>query len=71
MTAETAIIVLEGEYNRTNTDGYNTNSNGADIYLYDNDYNGNYTLNNVDFGLTERPKAQLELLKQLPKLTHQ
>ncbi len=65
MTAETAIIVLEGEYNRTNTDGYNTNSNGADIYLYDNDYNGNYTLNNVDFGLTERPKAQLELAKKI------
>lgn len=65
MTAETAIIVLEGEYNRTNTDGYNTASNGSDIYLNGNDINGNYTLNNVDFGLTERPKAQLELGKKV------
>ena len=68
MTAETAIIVLEGEYNRTNTDGYNTASNGSDIYLYENDYNGNYTLNNVDFGLTERPKAQLELSKKIANI---
>lgn len=65
MTAETGIIVLEGEYNRTKTDGYNNNSNGSEIYLYGNDLNGKYTLNNVDFGLTERPKAQLELSKKV------
>lgn len=65
MTAETAVIVLEGEYNRTRTDGDNTVSNGADTYLYGNDLNGNYTLNNLDFGLTERPKAQLELSKKV------
>jgi len=61
MVAESGIIVLEGEYNRTNTDGLNDNSNGSDIYLFENDKNGNYTINNVDLGLTERPKAQLEL----------
>ena len=65
MTAQTAIIVIEGEYNRTNTDGFNSQSNGTDKYLYDNDKNGNYTLNCVDFGLTERPKAQLTLDKKV------
>ena len=65
MTAETAIIVLEGEYNRTTSDGYNDQSNGANDYLYGNDINSNYTLNNVDFGLTERPKAQLEISKEV------
>lgn len=72
MTAETAVIVLEGEYNRTNTNGLNNASNGNTLYLYNNDFNGNYTLNNVDFGLTERPKAQLELDKKVAavKITH-
>lgn len=65
MTAETAIIVLEGEYNRTNTDGNNKASNGNTNYFNGNDYNGNYTLYNVDFGITERPKAQLEIDKKV------
>lgn len=74
MIAETGVIVLEGEYNRTGTDGYykeNGNENGKEVsngntgYLYGNDINGNYTLNNVDFGLVERPKAQLELGKKI------
>ena len=65
MVAETAIIVLEGEYNRTETDGDNEASNGVEDFLYGNDLNGNYTLNNVDLGLTERPKAQLELSKKI------
>ncbi|MCI9246150.1 MAG: hypothetical protein HFJ30_03325 [Clostridia bacterium] len=72
MVAETGVIVLEGEYNRTGTDGYykengngNTVSNGSSGYLHGNDVNGNYTLNNVDFGLAERPKAQLELGKKI------
>ncbi len=65
MTAQTAIIVIEGEYNRTNTDGLNSQSNGTDKYLYNNDKNGNYALNCVDFGLTERPKAQLTLDKKV------
>ena len=65
MVATTGLIVLEGEYNRTDTDGYASTSNGSTEYQYGNDYNGKYTLNNVDFGLTERPKAQLELGKKI------
>lgn len=64
MIAETKLIILDGEYNRTSTDG-EKGSNGKDIYLNGNDVNGNYTLNNVDFGLVERPKAQLELGKKV------
>lgn len=64
MIAETKLIVLDGEYNRTSTDG-EKESNGSNIYLNGNDVNGNYTLNNVDFGLVERPKAQLELGKKV------
>lgn len=66
MTAETGIIVLEGEYNRQGTDGYNSESNDtAYSKYYGNTNNGKYTLNNVDLGLTERPKAQLELDKKV------
>lgn len=57
MTAETDLIVLEGEYNRTSSDG----TNATDGNKADNSKNGNYSLRNLDFGLTERPKAQLEL----------
>ena len=64
MVAETPIIVAEIEYNRTISAGSNTESNGNN-YLYNNEKNGNYTLNSIDFGLTERPKAQLELNKKV------
>ena len=67
MVAETPIIVAEIEYNRTISNGSKTESNGEQ-YLYDNEKNGNYTLNNVDFGLTERPKAQLELDKKVTNI---
>ena len=65
MTAITCLIVIEGEYNRTDTDGYTTNSNGSTEYQYNNDHNGQYTINNVDLGLSERPKAALELGKKI------
>lgn len=65
MTAVTGLIVLEGEYNRTGTDGDAGTSNGENNYRYGNDYNGNYTLNDVDLGITERPKAALELGKKI------
>lgn len=55
MVAETAIIVVEGEYDRQTSTG-DTNT---DKHNYD------YKLQNLDFGLTERPKAQLELNKQV------
>lgn len=65
MTAVTGLIVLEGEYNRTGTDGDAGTSNGENDYKYGNDYNGKYTLNDVDLGITERPKAALELGKKI------
>lgn len=64
MTAETGVIDVEFEYDRQLTDGYNSVSNGNN-YLYSNDFNGNFTLNNIDFGLVERPKAQLEIDKSV------
>lgn len=77
MKAETGVIVAEIEYNRqnsnssSNADGEadsgdnNYNSNSDEAYLNGNDINAEYSLNNVDFGLVERPKAQLELNKKV------
>lgn len=69
MTAETGVIVIEGEYNRQSTIGDNSSKdkgyNDKNEYKFENHLNGNYTINNLDFGLTERPKAQLELNKQV------
>lgn len=60
MTAETGVIVAEFEYDRQQTDGQNTSSTSNS-----NEYNGNYTLNDIDLGLTERPKAQIEVDKSI------
>lgn len=65
MRAETGVISTEFEYNRTNTDGFNNNSNNSNFYLEGNDKNTQYTLNDIDFGLVERPKAGLELSKKV------
>lgn len=77
MKAETGAIVAEVEYNRQNSNSSsdpenesnsgddNYNSNSDDAYLNGNDINTEYSLNNVDFGLVERPKAQLELNKKV------
>ncbi len=74
MTAETGMIVVEFEYDRQQSDGLNstindeTNSSHSYIVLdgiEDNRQNSNYTLKNIDFGLTERPKAQLEIDKSV------
>ena len=69
MTAETGVIVVEFEYDRQQTDGINStlnnSSNSSKDYIGDNQYNSNYTLNNIDLGLTERPKAQLEIDKSI------
>lgn len=69
MTAETGVIVVEFEYDRQQTDGLNSTQNNASNssrdYIGDNQYNSNYTLNNIDLGLTERPKAQLEIDKSV------
>lgn len=67
MTAETGVIVVEFEYDRQQTDGLNSTQNKEDNknYVGDNAYNSNFTLNNIDFGLVERPKAQLEIDKSV------
>ena len=69
MTAETGVIVVEFEYDRQQTDGLNSTANdknnSSKDYIGDNVYNSNYTLNNIDFGLVERPKAQLEIDKSV------
>ena len=63
MTAETGIIAVEFEYDRIQTDGYDDAGNG--VATGNNDKNGNYILANIDFGLVERPKAQLEIDKSV------
>ena len=63
MTAETGIIAVEFEYDRIQTDGDDDVAN--EIASGENDTNGNYTLANIDFGLVERPKAQLEIDKSV------
>lgn len=78
MTAETGIIAVEFEYDRQQTDGLNRTINdrnnsskdyvGNDNPNVDNRYNSNYTLNNIDLGLTERPKAQLEIDKSIANI---
>lgn len=67
MVAETGVIAIEGEYNRVNSDKDENSNNGYNNinYINGNDKNGSYNITNVDFGLQERPKAQLELNKQV------
>ena len=59
MVAETAIINLEGERNAKITIGKSSNVGNSNP----TSPNGNYVLANIDFGLTERPKSQIELNK--------
>ena len=70
MVAETGVISMEIEYDRQTTDGYDNVNNNAetsskDYYTGDNKQNGNYVLANIDFGLEERPKSQLEIDKSV------
>ena len=67
MTAETGVIVAEFEYNRQQTD-LDQVKEGEQVATGDNVYNGNYTLANIDLGLTERPKAQLEIDKSIENI---
>ena len=70
MIAETGAIVAEVEYNRQNSNacsGDANYSNDQESYLNGNHINTDYSINNVDLGLVERPKSQLELSK---KVTH-
>lgn len=70
MVAETGIIVAEFEYDRQQSDGLKDTENNKDNSSKDyideaNRKNGGYTLNDIDFGLVERPKAQLEIDKSV------
>lgn len=69
MTAETGMIVVEFEYDRQQTDGLkgteNDENNSSGKYIGDNKKNSNYVLSGIDLGLTERPKAQLEIDKSV------
>ena len=70
MTAETGVIVVEFEYDRQQSEGSKEEENNAsnsskDYVNPENRYNSNYTLNNIDLGLTERPKSQLEIDKSV------
>lgn len=73
MTAETGVIVAEFEYDRQQGEGIkgienNGNNSSNDYVSESNRYNGGYTLANIDLGLTERPKAQLEIDKSISNL---
>lgn len=70
MTSETGVIVVEFEYDRQQSDGLkdtenNKDNSSKDYADEDNRHNSNYTLRNIDLGLTERPKAQLEMDKSV------
>lgn len=70
MTSETGIIVVEFEYDRQQSDGLKDTENNKDNSSKDyvdegNRHNSTYVLNDIDLGLTERPKAQLEIDKSV------
>ena len=73
MTAETGVIAVEFEYDRQQSDGLknteNNETNSSKNYKAEsNRYNGKYELKNIDFGLVERPKAQLEIDKSISNI---
>ena len=64
MVAETGIIEMKSEYNReesTTTPLFGAANIGINNY----DRGGYYVLEGLDFGLVERPKAQLKVTKQI------
>ena len=67
MQAETGTINIEIEYNRNLSDGYDDVSNREESNTDKNgsDKNGTYIISDVDFGLEERPKAQVLLKKEV------
>ncbi len=64
MTAETGVMDIEFEYSRNMTD-IDQALNDSNLYLNGNNEDGHYIMDNVDFGLVERPKAQLEIDKSI------
>ena len=70
MVAETGVINMKSEYNREeSTTGfsgeYNIGNENYDDPITKTGKGGFYVLENLDFGLVERPKAQLKVTKQV------
>lgn len=68
MTAETGAIDVNFEYNRTGTeDNYTNTSDTGHNNIGSENYEmaGYYVLENLDFGLEQRPKAGLKVTKQI------
>ena len=64
MVAETGIIDMKYEYNREES-GTSSTGKGNIGSSNDDEKGGHYVLENLDFGLVERPKAQLKVTKQV------
>ena len=64
MTAITPNIIARVEYARDATSGSDGVTNGSG-FSGNNGKNGKYTIPSVDFGLVERPRAQLEIEKEV------
>lgn len=63
MVAESGVIDVNFEYNRTGSDTSNTGNNNIGSSNYE--MAGYYNIANLDFGLQERPKSQLKITKQI------
>lgn len=63
MTAKSGLIDIQVEYDRTESKTSTIGSNNIGNGNYD--LSGFYKLENLDFGLVERPKSQLELTVEL------
>ena len=64
MVAETGIIDMKYEYNREES-GTSSTGKGNIGSSNDDEQGGHYVLEGLDFGLVERPKAQLKVTKQV------
>ena len=64
MVAETGIIDMKYEYNREES-GTSSTGKGNIGSSNDDEQGGHYVLEKLDFGLVERPKAQLKVTKQV------
>ena len=68
MIAETGVIGVNFEYNRSgNNDGFTNTSDSGNQNVGSSNYEqcGFFSINNVDLGLEERPKAQLKTTKEV------
>ncbi len=64
MVAQSGVINIEVEYNRTSTEVYKKEENGIITEVEEL----TYQIKELDLGLTERPEAQIELSKELTNI---